>query len=126
LRKLKVGSVVKGIVTGIQPYGAFVSIDEDIQGLIHISQISHQYVKNIHDFIKMGDEVTVKVLSIDEKTKRASLSIRALEPSGVEKRGRKRKVKMAKANESAKGFNTLKRKLEEWIEQSKCEDSFNQ
>ncbi|WP_027410540.1 S1 domain-containing post-transcriptional regulator GSP13 [Anoxybacteroides tepidamans] len=125
MAKLETGSVVKGTVTGIQPYGAFVDIGGDIQGLVHISQISHQFVKDIHDFIKVGDEVTVKVLSVDENAKRASLSIRALQQANAAKKG-KRSARVRTKNEPAVGFNTLKEKLQEWIEQSKSEDSFNQ
>lgn len=86
--KLEAGSIAKGIVTGIQPYGAFVAIGEDIQGLVHISEVSHQFVKDIRDFIKVGDEVTVKILSIDEKTKRASLSMRAVKAVPSVKKGK--------------------------------------
>lgn len=124
MAKLEAGSVVKGTVTGVQPYGAFVDIGDNIQGLVHISQISHQFVKDIHDVIKVGDEVTVKVLSIDEKAKRASLSIRALQPAHSGKKG-KRSAKVRTATEPTMGFNTLKEKLQEWIEQSKAEDSFH-
>jgi general stress protein 13 len=124
LSKLEAGSVVKGKVTGIQPYGAFVAIDEDIQGLVHISEISHQFVKDIHDYIKVGEEVTVKVLAIDEEAKRASLSMRAVEATKSAKKG-KRQAKVNPMLELSTGFNTLKEKLQEWIEQSKREDLLN-
>lgn len=117
--KLAVGSIVRGTVTGIQPYGAFVAISDDIQGLVHISEVSHQFVKDIHDFLKVGDEVTVKILSIDEKAKRASLSIRAVKEAPTTSKLRQPKAK--ELPESVGGFHILKEKLKEWIEQSKNE-----
>ena len=64
---IEVGSVLTGKVTGIQAYGAFVALDENNQGLVHISEITHGFVKDIHEYLKVGDEVKVKVLSIDNK-----------------------------------------------------------
>ncbi|MGQ0514436.1 S1 RNA-binding domain-containing protein, partial [Bacillus sp. D-CC] len=58
------GVVVTGKVTGIQDYGAFVALDAETQGLVHISEITNGYVKDIHDFLKVGDTVEVKVLSL--------------------------------------------------------------
>ncbi len=118
LSHIEVGSIVKGKVTGIQPYGVFVELDEETQGLVHISEISHEFVKNIKDYVNVGDEIIVKVLSIDPQTKRVSLSMRAVEERQGKKRKRHMKVKMP----LNPGFNTLKEKLQEWIEQSKKED----
>ncbi|MEI5907776.1 S1 domain-containing post-transcriptional regulator GSP13 [Bacillus spongiae] len=124
--KYEIGTELKGKVTGIQPYGAFVALDEETQGLVHISEITHGYVKDINEHLSVGDEVNVKVLSVDEGANKISLSIRATEeapaPKEVEatKKPRRRQGQNnLKAVESApSGFNTLKDKLEEWIEQS--------
>ena len=61
---LEVGSVVKGKVTGVMKFGAFVALPENKSGMVHISEISHEFVNDINDVIKVGDEVTVKVVSI--------------------------------------------------------------
>ncbi|ARP43938.1 MULTISPECIES: S1 domain-containing post-transcriptional regulator GSP13 [Geobacillus] len=114
---MKRGAIVKGKVTGIQPYGAFVQLEGGMQGLIHISEISHRFVKNVRDYVHVGDEVTVKVLDVDYKAGRASLSLKALEP-GREKQKRQTRMKMS----FEPGFRPLKEKLREWIEQSKKED----
>jgi general stress protein 13 len=114
---IEAGDIVKGKVTGIQPYGVFVELDEGMQGLVHISEISHEFVKNIRDYVKIGEEITVKVLAVDPRTKRISLSMKALEKRN-KKEKRHLKVKMS----LNPGFNTLKEKLQEWIEQSKKED----
>lgn len=126
--KIEVGSVITGKVTGVQPYGAFVALDENTQGLVHISEVTHGFVKDINEHLKVGDEVNVKVLSIDEEAGKIGLSIRATveAPAATEakaKKPRKRQAAPIKMdNDSAQGFNTLKDKLQEWIDQSERND----
>ena len=124
---MQIGTIVEGKVTGIQPYGAFVALDENTQGLVHISEITHGYVKNINEHIKVGEEVKVKVLSVDKEAGKIGLSMRAIEevPSQVDAEGTKKPRKRAAAvvpvhneEELTQGFNTLKEKLQEWIDQS--------
>lgn len=117
--KIKVGNIVKGKVTGIQPYGAFISLGEEKQGLVHISEITNGFVKDIHDYVNVGDEVSVKVLSIDEESGKISLSLKAVtEPDGNKKDENKNHLEEL-LNSSGRGFNSLKEKLVEWIEESK-------
>ena len=71
----KIGMTIQGKVTGIQPYGAFVSLDNNQQGLIHVSEVKHGFIKNISDELTVGDTVTVQVIDIDEYTKKISLSL---------------------------------------------------
>ena len=72
---LEKGSIVDGKVTGVMPFGAFVSLPDNKSGLVHISEITKEYVKDINDHIKQGDEVKVKVIDIDKNGK-INLSIR--------------------------------------------------
>jgi general stress protein 13 len=116
--KFEVGQIVAGKVTGIQPYGAFVALNDEIQGLVHISEVTHGFVKDINDHLSVGDEVKVKVLSIDEANKKVSLSIRATEETPKKQTAKPAAKKFVKPEENTSGFNTLKEKLEEWIEQS--------
>ena len=58
----KIGMVIKGKITGIQPYGAFVSLDNNQQGLIHVSEVKHGFIKNISDELEIGQSVTVKII----------------------------------------------------------------
>lgn len=74
--KFQVGQIIEGTVTGIKPFGAFVSLDDTTQGLVHISHITHGYLENINDAIKVGDTVKVKILSIDSEKGKISLSIK--------------------------------------------------
>ena len=74
----KIGQIIEGKVTGIQPYGAFVSLDNETQGLIHVSEVQSGYTKNIHSLLKVGQPVTVQIIDIDEYSKKISLSLRTL------------------------------------------------
>ncbi|KKB74625.1 MULTISPECIES: S1 domain-containing post-transcriptional regulator GSP13 [Bacillus] len=122
--KFEVGNVYTGKVTGLQAYGAFVALDEETQGLVHISEVTHGFVKDINEHLAIGDEVQVKVLSVDEEKGKISLSIRATQAAPERKENKPRKQKAAQAEEATtpQGFNTLKDKLEEWIEQSNRKD----
>ena len=74
------GAVIEGVVTGITNFGAFVQLPENKVGLIHISEVSNVFVKDVHDFLKVKEKVTVKVVSIDDKGK-IGLSLKALMPA---------------------------------------------
>ena len=76
---LDVGAMVEGEVTGITNFGAFVQLPEGKVGLIHISEVSNVYVKDVHEFLKEHDKVKVKVLSIDARGK-IGLSIKQAMP----------------------------------------------
>ena len=75
---LEIGSIVEGKVTGVMPFGAFVSLPDNKSGLVHISEITKEYVKDINEHIKQGDEVKVKIIGIDKNGK-INLSIRQAE-----------------------------------------------
>jgi len=105
--KIKDSIVCK--VTGIQSYGVFV-LCEDYSGLIHISEISDQYVPSISEILCVGDEVEVKVLDVDEENKRLKLSYKQANP--IHPRIQKMvKVKI--------GFHSLGKALPHWIEKTK-------
>lgn len=76
LETINVGDVLEGEVSQIKPYGAFIRFDQ-VEGLLHISEISHHNVSNVNDVLKVGDKVTVKV--IEAKNNKRSLSMKALE-----------------------------------------------
>ena len=76
---IEVGAKVSGKVSGITNFGAFVDLDDNQTGLVHISQISDKYIKDVHDVLAVGDEVTAKVTRIGDDGKIA-LSIKAAAP----------------------------------------------
>ncbi|WP_163971537.1 S1 domain-containing post-transcriptional regulator GSP13 [Oceanobacillus halotolerans] len=117
--KFESGQILEGKVTGIQPYGAFVALDDDSQGLVHISEITHGFVKDINEHLRVGDQVNVKVLHVDEDSNKISLSIRATEETPKKNVPSQKSQTIKQEDNVNPGFNTLKDKLEEWIEQSK-------
>ncbi len=74
-----VGEIVEGTVTGITNFGAFIQLPEGKSGLVHISEISHDYVEKVADYLKKDQKVKVKILSISKEGK-ISLSIRQAKP----------------------------------------------
>jgi small subunit ribosomal protein S1 len=75
--KYKVGDLVKGTISKIANFGAFVELPGDIDGLVHISQISEDRVEKVKDFLKPGQEVEARVIKIDKTERRLGLSIKA-------------------------------------------------
>jgi small subunit ribosomal protein S1 len=73
----KIGDLVKGKVTKLASFGAFVELDGDIDGLVHISQISEERVEKVKDFLKVGDEIQARVIKVDKTERRIGLSIKA-------------------------------------------------
>lgn len=86
---IEVGSKLLGKVTGITDFGAFVKLPEGSTGLVHISEIADTYVKDIHDYLKVGDEVEVKVLNVGKDGK-IGLSIKKAKADSQSQRNRKR------------------------------------
>ena len=76
--RYSVGDIVEGTVTGIKPYGAFVSLDSSHNGLIHISEISERYVRDVHTFVSVNQQVRVKILDQDEDGIHFRLSLKAV------------------------------------------------
>lgn len=80
--KFPVGTVIKGKVERIFPYGAFISIDDGVDGLVHVSQISHNWIKDANEALKVGEEVEAKIIGFDDN--RITLSIKELLPAPEE------------------------------------------
>ena len=76
--KFKVGDLVKGSVAKIASFGAFVNLEGDIDGLIHISQISEGHVERVKDALKVGDDVEARVIKVDRVERRIGLSVKAV------------------------------------------------
>ncbi len=76
IRKYKIGEIVEGVIEGVVEYGAFVRIDDGINGLIHISELSDKLVRNPADIVSPGQEVKVVILSISETERHLSLSLK--------------------------------------------------
>ena len=110
MSEYKVGKIVKGNITGIEKYGIFVSLNNFYSGLIHISEISSNFVRNVASYVNIGETIRMKVIEVDEKSHHIKLSIKNFDY----RVNRKRKTKI---KETENGFNTLSQKLSNWIEE---------
>jgi len=107
--KYEDGKIVSGCVTGIEDYGIFVGFDEYYTGLIHISEISNNYVRNINDYVKVGETIKAKVISADHEHFQLKLSIKDINYQTNNK-------KREKIVETGTGFAVLKENLDKWID----------
>lgn len=79
-----IGEIVSGTVTGIQAYGAFVQLDNETQGLVHISECRSAYIQSVDDELQVGMKVRVMIMDIDEYSGKISLSRRSVEDLALE------------------------------------------
>ena len=80
-RKYKAGEVISGQVTKLVPFGAFVRVAQGIEGLVHISELSHEHVESPESVVSVGQDVQVKVVDVDVSRRRISLSMRQVAPA---------------------------------------------
>ncbi len=85
VKKYQIGQKVTGRVTKLMPFGVFVELDKDIQGLAHIMELSHEAVKNPEEVLKAGEEKEFKIISIEPAEHRLGLSLKALQEPPVKK-----------------------------------------
>ena len=116
--KYEKGKIIKGHVTGIENYGIFVGLDDYYSGLIHISEISECYIRNINDYVKVGETIKTKIVDIDEENYQMKLSIKNVDY----KMNHSKKVKIV---ETPSGFAPLKDNLYVWIAKRLEEDEKN-
>lgn len=110
MNKYKKGDVVKVRITAIEKYGAFAMIDEEYSGLIHISEITEKFVRDITDFIDIGDVIDAKIIDDFMHSNQLKLSIK--EVNGNLQNKKNRKIK-----ETIFGFYLLKSALPGWIDE---------
>ena len=108
--KYEQGKIVKGIVSGIEPYGIFIKFDEYYSGLIHISEISKGFVKDPNDFANIGDAIYTEIIGVDNENFHLKLSIKNIEYKKL------KQPKKDKIVETKSGFKTLAFKLPIWIQ----------
>lgn len=95
-QKLAKGDVVEGTVKRLTDFGGFVEVLPGIDGLVHVSQISHKRIENPKEALKVGQEVQVKVLEVNADAERVSLSIKALEERPAQEEGQKEEKRAAR------------------------------
>ncbi len=116
---IHVGDVIEVSITGIQPYGAFALLPNGDSGLIHISEISDHFVKNVENFVHLGEKINVKVLDFDCHTHQAKLSLKAID-TRLKRREKRATYKHPRRliKETPSGFTPLAKMLPIWIEEA--------
>lgn len=111
--KYKAGEVVKGRINAIVEYGAFIVLEDESVGLLHISEISDDYIKNVSDVYQVNDIIKVKITQIKE----GRLILSTKEFNKIKRRTKYRNHSRAKLSvfETDKGFGSLKEMLPHWI-----------
>ena len=112
--KYNIGDIIIVSIISVAPYGVFVKVDDNYTGLIHISEISTRYIKDINTYFNDRKELTAKIIPINEEKKQISLSLKDIENS------RKNKLR-----EDGSGFLKLKNELPKWINEAKIEINGN-
>lgn len=106
MNSINVGNIVKGQITGVTPYGVFVSLEDDYSGLVHISEVSDKFVKDLPMLFNIGDIINVKILEIDEDKREVKLSIKKIDYKVEES--------LSRIPETGSGFGLLEKNLEKW------------
>lgn len=102
----QVGDIIEGTVSGIADYGIFVNTDHNYSGLIHISEISNHFVKNILDYVSVGENILCEVMDINNVDKKLKLSIKNINYRLIPRYG--------KIKDTKNGFKALQMKLPVW------------
>ena len=78
MKNYKEGEIIKGVVSGLEKYGVFVKLEDNYCGLIHISELSDGFVKNVEDYAQIGNDIYAEILTIDKNSQQLKLSIKNL------------------------------------------------
>ena len=125
VERYPVGAKIKGVVTKISTFGAFVEIEEGIDGLVHISQISDEHVERVKDVLDVGNEVEARVVKVDPVEHRIGLSIKAAKMDDDDFRVEENMLEGLQSGtelvDLSGAFDALEDKLEEWHPGDKSE-----
>jgi len=115
MEKIKVGDIVIAKITDVKPYAAFLSFEDGSRGLLHISEISDKFIKDIDSYVSKGDEISVLVLSIDDTDHFIRTSFKKIPEQERHTSHVNERVKPLVNDED---FAPLKERLEGWIKES--------
>ncbi len=107
MSKYKIGDLISGKVTGVEDYGIFLLVDDKTTGLIHISEISDSFVRDVSNYAKVGDVIEAEVIDYDENEDKLKLSIK--KTNSVDSKQKKHII------ETGSGFLELSKQLDNWI-----------
>lgn len=112
----EINQIITGKVIKVKPFAAFLSFDDEVEGLLHISEISDSYIRDIERFVSVGDEMKVKILSIDNTNGFLRVSLKQVPPNefySSHVNTRKRVIK-----DDSDAFKPLQEKLPYWIKET--------
>ena len=113
--KYQVGQLIVGKVYNVKPYALFMSFDDGVTGLLHISEISDSFIRDIEKYGSVGDEIKVKILSIDKDNGFLRVSYKQVPPEEMySSHTNQRKIPTTSEDE----FLPLKEKLDSWIKEA--------
>lgn len=112
MKEIKEGKIVVGEITGITEYGIFVKVDSEYTGMIHISEISDNYIEDIAKLYVLGETLETRIIEVDHEKKQLKLTIKEFN-----KKNKRNKT----LKEEGRGFEPLKEKLNFWIEEKLSE-----
>lgn len=107
--KYQIDNIIKVKVSAIEKYGAFVIVDDDYKGLIHISEINGRFIRDINEYFKVGDILSAKILDIDEENRQLKLTLKDISNPYNNKRENLEETKL--------GFSLLEDLLPKWIDE---------
>jgi predicted RNA-binding protein with RPS1 domain len=113
MKEYQEGQLIIGTVTGVRPYAVFMKFDGDINGLLHISEISDSFIRDIEKYASIGDELKVKIIAVDPKNGFLRLSLKQV-PNN-EGFTTHKNVYRKKVETSSEDFKPLKDHLDNWI-----------
>ncbi len=108
MAKYKKGNIIKVKVNAIEPYGAFVKVDDIYTGLIHISEITGTFINNINDYFNINDVIFARILEVDDEKKHIKMSLKGLPVNS--------RLKNEYLKETALGFELLNDLLPKWMD----------
>lgn len=109
MKRYVINEVIKCKVSGVEPYGIFVNVDKNFNGLIHISEVSNEFVRNVNDYVKVGDEIYCKIISIEPKDHQMKLSIKDIDYVNT--------GKVRETIDTSKEFKILSDNLPIWMDE---------
>lgn len=115
----KVGDIVLGVVNGIQPYGAFIKLPNNEQGLIHISEISSYFVKDINQYVSLNQQIKIKVIEVLEDKHLYRFSLKQVEPryrQNIRNFKNTTRKKRYVIPQNQQDFSPLENMMDTWIE----------
>ena len=107
----KKNDIIECTVSGIEDYGFFVKTEDGYSGLVHISEMSENFIRSVYDYVSLGEKIKAEVIDIDDKNKKLKLSIKNIEY----------RICGNVPENSEKGFQILKENLPTWIKEAEEE-----